>query len=695
MRHACIEALLITAVFKLILSILSRRHAMTTHGDADRAAKRQRRITEISTALGDVSLSRSSLRKVLNSLGPEYETSRRCAADAADSRYKEVAASHVFSDGTRWDFCDPGRLLQHMVAESASLQQAYASAAAKVGDGTWRCLVSFDEFQPGNKLAGNPRRKSMSLIFNFEDLGRTVLAQPATWMYPVCLRTKLIKSVEGQWSQCLAVFLERMFLGANGLATAGVPLNLNGRLYLLKAKLSGLGSDGQGLQQALSWRGATSLRPCFFHHNVVKKNSNLCQHSSSLVEITCADATKFLAQSEEKLSDDLALVQAAAERRAMQTITKDMFDKICQSTGFNYQRQSLMWNARVRNMVKLHVISVDWVHTLLCDGAFSTELLLLLRESDRLAGIGFTEVEAFLNLPWKFPRSTHRHMRNLHQIFSDLREDYAENHSKIKALASELLSCYGLLRYFVQSQLPEDILEAQTQSFNLCCEIIDICVAAKHGWKSLSESGRLLEQACSAFLARHVEIYGTDYVKPKHHWIFDLADNWRAKAANGSHIVQDAFSIEKAHLRAKAIADRTSNTTQYEISVLSGTLHHQVESLKNMGNQAELLGPSAPCPGFPQARIADDVLVDGLHVSVDDIVQMGTVSGEVLACMQEGADLFLMVELLQLRTMESKQTGTYSRTGQRRVWPAEAANLVSFPPFPQRAQTCYMHGACT
>ena len=69
----------------------------------------------------------------------------------------------------------------------------------------------------------------------------------------------------------LAVFLRRHLLGADGLATEGCPLTVDGRDVLLYAKLTNLLSDGEGLMKALSWKGAAGVKPCCKHHNVYKK----------------------------------------------------------------------------------------------------------------------------------------------------------------------------------------------------------------------------------------------------------------------------------------------------------------------------------------------------------------------------------------------------------------------------------------
>ena len=70
----------------------------------------------------------------------------------------------------------------------------------------------------------------------------------------------------------LRVVLERLLFGPSGLATAGLPLPIAGQHRLVYGRLANLLSDGDGHRQELDWRGATSLKPCFKHVNIFKKD---------------------------------------------------------------------------------------------------------------------------------------------------------------------------------------------------------------------------------------------------------------------------------------------------------------------------------------------------------------------------------------------------------------------------------------
>ena len=89
---------------------------------------------------------------------------------------------------------------------------------------------------------------------------------------------------------------------------------------------------------------------------------------------------------------------------------------------------------------------------------------------------------------------------------------------------------------------------------------MDTILDAKRGVTSMHSSARALRKALGDFMAAHVRAYGRDRIKPKHHWMFDLIDQWLRHAD-----VYDAFIIERLHLRCKAVANLVKNLRSYEV----------------------------------------------------------------------------------------------------------------------------------
>jgi len=642
-----------------------------------RAKKQRKNNAKLAELLGDSTISVASLRKLLGSLqGEAPSATYRATTQACAERLQHVLHVEplVNKNGgaVEWSFCDPGRLLQYMVEICPKLQAIFAAAANCHRDSEfWAVVIEFDEFVPGNKLALNNRRKCMSMCFTFLELGRRFLSIPCVWMFPVVVRSSLYNSIDGGWSNFLRIFLKRMFLSANGFETAGVVLMLNNQPFLLKAKLRHLLSDGDGLRVSLNWRGASSLRPCWRHWNVLLKGSAIEEHSDQLVDVTCSDPRLFKRQDDASRSQDLALVEAAALRLEANRLTQTLHDKICMSRGLTYNRYGVLWDPCTRAMITQDVVIIDWVHSVLCDGSFSCEAHLVLESSERVVHKGFNHVESFLKDGWNLPAHRNTYKGVLYHIFDDIRHTYDDNHEKLKASASELLSVYGLLRHWVLLELQgADGMEKQVLSFNACCECIDILLQAKQGKLPMREAADLLERAATRHLEAHKDCYGTARIKPKHHWIFDIADQMRILK-----YILDAFLIEKEHLSAKACADRVENTRKFEQTVLRRMLHAQVCSLQKLGPQAELLGNSVPYPGFDDAFVSDNLAIEGVEYSVGDFVFFNAAPGRILACVQEGDDFFFVVQIFSLVGRRlSIHSANYTCQGERGVWNARHVN---------------------
>ncbi len=84
----------------------------------------------------------------------------------------------------------------------------------------------------------------------------------------------------------LRLFLHQLLVGPSGMTSAGVPLDLGGATpFLLWAHVKFIVADGDGLRQALQWKGASGLKPCFFHWIVLSKDSDLASRNDMFVEI--------------------------------------------------------------------------------------------------------------------------------------------------------------------------------------------------------------------------------------------------------------------------------------------------------------------------------------------------------------------------------------------------------------------------
>ena len=563
---------------------------------------------------------------------------------------------------------------------------------------------------PGNKLQCDNRRKCMVLSFSFLELGQAALSRDVCWFTAIVVRASKIQDAPGGWSQFLRLFLEHQLLGANGLSTSGVPLVLGDRAVMLFAKLTNLMSDGDGLRSALNWKGASGLKPSFKHHNVFMKDiqqgpktltmergrppavsqtgwplgdngggrplsialrlpsqdSDLACRREGYVEITCDDDTKFATWTNQEFFDVVDMLRSAAHRCADGSLTKAKFEGLEGMAGLNYNELGLLWSDRLRaHICPLDIVTYDWVHNELQDGVFVVECRAFVQACTP-HGVTRAMVEEFLkDGAWEFPRGVRSKCKQLHRVFSEKRTSSADA-TKIKASCAEMLGVYGLLRHFFAVNV-NDIPEVRKEwaSFAAACQVLDIILLAKRESVDIAEAAGQLRAATGQHLRLHKAAYGTQWIKPKHHWQMNVPSQLLRDMC-----VLDAFVIERTHLRVKAIADHIRNTSEFERSTLAGVLTGAFESAKSASLEGGLLGITAPWPARPTTSIGDKMDIFNFEVAVDDVVLRGNDAGVVRACAAEAGTLFAFVEPLGEATTVSPQGIAFRTKGAISLWPA-------------------------
>ena len=182
-----------------------------------------------------------------------------------------------FKDGGTFDleYALPGRLLESVLQQSSALQHLWADALSNnepSPNRAWRTVIGFDEFTPGNLLQGSHQRKCMVLSISWLELGQTALSEGPAWISPLVMRSHMIDKIQGGWSHVLRKVMEDMFFGPEGLSTVGAPIVVHGRDRILFCRIAAVLSGGDGLRQALGWRGAGSMKPCFRHFNLWRED---------------------------------------------------------------------------------------------------------------------------------------------------------------------------------------------------------------------------------------------------------------------------------------------------------------------------------------------------------------------------------------------------------------------------------------
>ncbi len=93
--------------------------------------------------------------------------------------------------------------------------------------------------------------------------------------------------------------------------------------------------------------------------------------------------------------------------------------------------------------------------------------------------------------------------RYLHRIF-DTRRALADDTTRLKGSCSEFLGLFGLLRHWVELEVPNDVaLMPHKASFARLCGIMDVLLEIKRGMISPRAGATRLAADCSEFLRLH------------------------------------------------------------------------------------------------------------------------------------------------------------------------------------------------
>ena len=349
--------------------------------------KRQRTAAEtqeVSLALADL-LGRSTqegLQEILRvvSANPEALDAKRrdmyrASRDLLSGVKMTLEMPTLKGPAFNWVFLHPGRLVTKLTEESSEISEIFATAFNKkkpTFNDPWTLVVGFDEFVPGNKLAVDNRRKTMVLSFTFLELD--MLSHEDAWFTPIAVRANMIGNCVHGWSGMLRQFLRIALIGPGGFSTSGVALNLNGQPAVLFAKLKHMIADGDGLRQALDWKGANAIKVCFRHWNCVSKRAGRdLEDDEEVVDVSCTDYRLFRTAGPQYAGETMDLVLAAQRRRQAGQMAPGRLQQITTAAGMNPNIGGVLADIDLRREFCLtDVATIDWFHTMLQDAGAET-----------------------------------------------------------------------------------------------------------------------------------------------------------------------------------------------------------------------------------------------------------------------------------------------------------------------------------
>lgn len=391
------------------------------------------------------------------------------------------------------------------------------------------------------------------------------------------------------------------------------------------------------------------------------QGSDLAHVKPGYVEITCSDVRQCKTLPVAEYTKAMDMLSCAGARVAAGTMSKAALNDLETVLGFRCNPNGLVQHKQTQEIANpINVAAYDWVHSMLQGGTLVVEMEALMQT----ANIDRDRLRTFLaDGSWAFPSISSTKFRQLHRVF-DPRRTASDDSTKIKGSCAEFLGLVGMLRCFVSLELGHsDEFRPQVQSFEAVCAIVDTILDFKAGVLDVGTGSDRIQEAVQRHMQLHLVAYGPSFVKPKHHWMMDIAGQVRR-----DKLLVDCFVVERSHLRVKRVAEPITNTTDFEKSVLSSLLTVALQSRESECDG--LVGSTAAWPGAPAIRIADKVRVWGVTHTIDDVVTLGDEVGLLVACCSDRGDLLMLVKPMTATTVISLHCKVYTVGADLAAWQA-------------------------
>jgi len=323
--------------------------------------------------------------------------------------------------------------------------------------------------------------------------------------------------------------------------------------------------------------------------------------------------------------------------------TKAKLAEVEKACGLSTSPLGILADLDLRRHVDfMQALRYDWMHCALQDGTMSVESSLLFSAACSVGGVTPDELERHFKEDWFFVALSSWSWKSAVAHVSAVGEACAT-----KAQASQMIMLHSLLKHLFTLRIGHiAALEPQLKSYCAACDCVDIMLLAKRQLLPMAQAATKLQRALRHHMLCHVAAYGNEHIKPKFHYMFDVAD----QLARDEFVV-DCFIVERLHLRAKRAATSILNTTAYERSVITGVMISHMNALANEGSEEfGLVGRAGNVPGVRKAVVARGCVSRGVRMCAGDLVFRDKKLGKVSSCVMEDGALFVLVH--EMREVE-------------------------------------------
>ena len=399
----------------------------------------------------------------------------------------------------------------------------------------------------------------------------------------VC-RSEIVNQLDGNIGQRIKLLLHSMFNNPYANPAYGVPLQCGGTRKRLFLQLQMFLQDGGAMKYTFSVRGDGASGFCPMCKNLFVLKAAVCSEED---DEDCSMMRKTIKHSELDLCTDSELFQAwdrLADRRG--NVSAGDWKLWQQATGMTFTAHGLLEDKSLRHMVKpLKQWCHDYMHGM-CSNGVMNSLIFLVFQSISQNGLNVWNIMfSWLQL-WTFPQAT-RHSK-VHQLFTNKRVESHKKARKLKAQASDILSLYKMIAFYLQTVcMKAGLCIKQCHAYLCMCTVLDLLQSVPHGVVTAKMITASVEAALETMRAAGWQ----SEMVPKHHWMLHYGD-----ALRKLQMLPACWSMERKHKLLRRFADPIQNTSKYELSMYHEVLTQELTEWQQEGVFANGVGLLAPHP---------------------------------------------------------------------------------------------------
>ena len=455
------------------------------------------------------------------------------------------------------------------------VQRTIASKGAPSAQAPWTLLLYSDECYPGNPLGHRQEKKLWCCYASFKEFGQRILSMEDAWLLVMVAKSSQVAKLAGHMSQVMKILLLEIFC-----SEAGSPADI--------------GIILQGPQPEERLRFWFQFGVLIQDGSAQKFSYGIKGDSGSKFCLKCSNQTCILLPGEE--DEENAICPAKMKKELILATNEDVyqsFDRLSarleterpaifkaweQATGWTYTQHGLMYCQQLRQHFKpVDAYMHDWMHGV-CQGVLNI-LALLVLESLQVSGLDvFKSLAAYCNL-FILP-GIYKSCRPF-EIVSKM--DTHRKAKRLKVSASDMLTVYPLLRYYVLTCGKHADCQAACSAFLSGCLLLDLLLCTMY--EHIPVTGEQLDSAVEACLCWcHKAGWQKSMIK-KFHWLLHYGDS-----LNQHGCLIPCWSMERKHKRITSTATRIQNLKHFESSVYTEVLADEVYRLQTKTLPAMGLG---------------------------------------------------------------------------------------------------------